>query len=302
MNGIILPPPLKAGDKIAIISPASIINPDYVEGAVAALRQEGWDACPMEHALGEWGSYSGTPDDRIADITEAFTNPEYKAVMCSRGGYGMVQLLDRLPEELFTSTPKWLIGFSDISAFHALMSRYGIASIHASICKHLALHGTDDKCSRALFGILRGAKPVYEVNAHPWNREGEASGTLVGGNMAVLGGLVGTPYDIYSRDNAILFFEDIAEPIYKVERMLYQLKLNGTLDRAKGIIIGRFTEYKGDRNHKTMEEVFRQFTSQLSCPVAYDFPVGHIDENLPLIESAPVTLSVNSGAVKLEFV
>lgn len=301
MNDIIFPPSLKAGDKIAVISPASKINPDYVYGASTVLSQEGWELCPMEHALGECGTYSASVDDRVADVVEAFSNPEYKAVMCSRGGYGMVHLLDKLPKELFTSSPKWLIGFSDISAFHALMSAYGIASVHSSMCKHLALHGAGDKCNRALFGILRGEKPFYEIPAHPWNKTGEACGTLVGGNMAVLGGLVGTPYDIYSRENAILFFEDIAEPIYKVERMLYQLKLNGTLDRAKGIIVGRFTEYKSDKNHRIVEEVFRQFTDELTCPVVYDFPVGHVDENLPLIESAPVTLSVNSDTTQLHF-
>lgn len=302
MGSVVFPPSLRSGDKIAVVSPASKINPDYVTGAKEALSEIGWELCPMEHALGEKGTYSGTLDDRLNDFIEAFTNPEYKAVMCSRGGYGAVHLLDKLPAELFTAYPKWLVGFSDISALHAFMSHKGVASVHASMCKHLALKGVDDPASRALIGILRGGRPVYEVNAHPWNREGESSGELVGGNMAVLGGLVGTPYDIYSRDGAILFFEDIAEPIYKVERMLYQLKLNGTLDRAKGIIIGRFTEYKSDLNHQCVEEVFRQFTSGLSCPVVYDFPVGHIDENLPLIESAPVTLTVRKDGVRLEFV
>lgn len=302
MGSVIFPPSLQPGDKIAVVSPASKINPDYVTGAQKALRQVDWELCPMAHALGEEGSYSGSIDDRLCDFIEAFNNPEYKAVMCSRGGYGAVHLLDKLPPTLFTKSPKWLIGFSDISALHALMSCRSVASVHASMCKHFALKGVDDPCSQALIDILRGGKPVYEVETHPWNREGKASGELVGGNMAVLGGLVGTPYDIYARDGAILFFEDIAEPIYKVERMLYQLKLNGTLDRAKGIIIGRFTEYKSDLNHRCVEEVFHQFISTLSCPVVYDFPVGHIDENLPLIESAPVTLTVRKDGVRLEFI
>lgn len=122
-------------------------------------------------------------------------------------------------------------------------------------------------------------------------------GTLVGGNMAVLGGLIGTRYDIFSSPDPVIFIEDIAEPIYKVERLLYQLRFAGVLSRAKGIIVGQFTEYRPDRNYTAMYDMIRDMTRGLGIPVAFDFPIGHVDGNMPVIESAPCCLSVTDEGV-----
>lgn len=295
----VFPRPLREGDRIAVVSPASSIDPALVEGAVPVLEAQGWRPYVAKSALGRSGSYSGSVEARLADLTEALTDPEVRAVMCSRGGYGAVHLLERFPVDSFLADPKWIIGFSDISALHALVSTLGVASVHGSMCKNLALNGGKDYCSQALFDILRGDSMRYITPPHRYNRYGEAEGTLVGGNMAVLGGLIGTPFDIFNREDPVIFIEDIAEPIYKVERLLYQLRLNGTLRRAKGLIVGRFTEYKADRNYADIYDMIREMTADLMIPTAFDFPAGHIDGNLPLVESARCRLAVGEGSVVL---
>ena len=294
---VIYPRTLVEGDRIAIVSPASCIDPALVEGALPVLRAEGWDPYIAPSALGCEGSYSGSAEARAADLYEALLDPSVRAVLCSRGGYGAIHLLEGFPSGAFLADPKWIVGFSDISALHALASRLGVASVHSSMCKNLAINHGGDVAARALFGILRGEGVRYEVAAHPYNIYGTASGTLVGGNMAVLGGLIGTRYDIFSYPDPVIFIEDIAEPIYKVERLLYQLRFAGVLSRAKGIIVGQFTEYRPDRNYTAMYDMIRDMTRGLGIPVAFDFPIGHVDGNMPVIESAPCCLSVTDEGV-----
>ncbi|HRF68687.1 MAG TPA: LD-carboxypeptidase [Muribaculum sp.] len=298
---VIYPAPLRDGDVIAVISPASIIEPDYVTGTVEVLRRHGWTPEVSRHALGRHGSYSGSVDERLADLNDAICDPAVRAILCSRGGYGTVHLLDRFPKKAFMSDPKWIIGFSDISALHAMASSMNVASIHSPMCKHLAADGGNDYCSQSLFSILRGERPEYTTATHPYNKTGETEGIVVGGNLAVLDALISTPYDIFVRSGSILFIEDIAEPIYKVERMLYRLKLSGIFDRINGLLVGRFTEYNADRNYKDMYDMIREMTSPLNIPVAFDFPVGHVDFNLPLIESAPARLIVDRDRVNLTY-
>lgn len=287
---MIYPRPLSAGDKIAIVSPASAINPDYVDGAASTIAAAGWTPVVYPGALGRSGSYSGSTTQRLNDLTRALTDPSVRAILCSRGGYGAVHLLDHISQLPLADDPKWLIGFSDISALHALMQAKGIASIHASMAKQLA-KGVDHPINRLLFNILRGQENNYTFPPHPYNRHGAVTARLVGGNLAVLAGLIATPYDLLQPDT-LLFIEDIAEPIYKVERILYQLRLKGVLQRLKGLIVGRFTEYSPDANHPSMERMIADMTAPYAYPVAFNIPVGHIDDNIPLIQGSTVTLTV----------
>lgn len=296
---LIKPQALPHGSRVAIVSPASIIDPAYVEGAVTTLRSWGYEPVVSPHALGSCGSYSGTVQERVADLASALTDPTVRAVLCSRGGYGTVHLLEAISRLPLRDDPKWIIGFSDISALHALMASRGIASIHGSMCKHLALQPGGHPAT-ALRAILRGEYPSYDAPAHTLNRPGAATGRLVGGNMAVLGGLTGTPYDIFA-PGTVLFIEDIAEPIYKVERLLYQLRLNGVLGSLAGIVVGRFTDYRPDRNYPDMYAMIADMTAPYGYPVAFDFPCGHTDDNMPLIESLDVTLTVGEGGTRLVY-
>ena len=297
---MIFPAPLKKGDKIAIVSPASHIKPEYVDGAVQVISQMGYEPVVSVHCKGEHGSYSGTIEERLGDFMEALHNPDVKAILCSRGGYGVVHLLEYLDADDMAANAKWVIGFSDISALHAAMVNAGVVSVHASMAKHLTQFGVDDEATVALFNILQGKLPTYQTPSHAFNKPGTASGTLTGGNMAVLCGLLDTDFDLLSRGD-ILFIEDVGEEVYKIERMLYNLRLSGVLPMIKGLIVGRFTDYRNpDGNGDSMEQMVKRMVEPYDIPVAFDFPVGHVDENMPLIEGAQVTLTV-ADTVTLQF-
>lgn len=297
-SDIIYPAPLQPGDRVAIVSPASAINPEYIDGAVATLRQWGYESTVAPHARGTSGSYSSPMTDRAEDLADALTDPSIRAIICSRGGYGTVHLLESTAQLPLGNDPKWIVGFSDISVLHALMATRGIASIHGSMCKHLTLQ-PDGIPATTLRHILRGERPTYHHPSHPLNRAGTATGKLAGGNMAVLGGLIGTRFDMI-KPGTVLFIEDIAEPIYKVERLLYQLRLSGVLPGIAGLVVGRFTDWRPDRNYSDIYTMIADMVAPYSYPVAFDFPIGHVDDNMPVIVSSTVTLSVGDDGVKME--
>lgn len=298
-----IPAPIRQGDRIAIVSPASVIEPQLVEGAASTLRALGYEPLVMPHALGRSGTYSGTPDERFADIAAALADHSVRAILCSRGGYGAVHLLDRLDPVVAgtVGNPKWLIGFSDISALHALWYRHGIPSLHASMARQLSL-GTDTVATERLLSLLAGNPFSLEWFNHTGvpNRPGSVTATVTGGNLAVLDALVSTPYDTLRPGN-ILFIEDIAEPVYKIERMLYRLALSGVLARIAGLVVGRFTEYRPDLNHTSMEAMISEMVDRYSFPVAFGAPIGHIgSDNMPVLHGATVTMTVRANHCVLQ--
>lgn len=298
---MIYPAPLKRGDKIVILSPASHIRHEYVDAACRILSDWGFVPVVSDHCKGSVGIYSGTVEERLADLKAALADHSVRAIMCSRGGYGVVHLLEHLTDGDFSADPKWIIGFSDISAMHAAAVNAGVVSLHAPMTKQFATRGADDECVKIIHSILCGEKPEYHEPAHKFNRTGEASGTIVGGNLAVLCGLTGTSRELL-KGGQILFIEDVGEAVYRIERMLYNLRLNGTLENVKGMIVGRFTDYTNpDGNGESMEDMVRRMVEPYSFPVAFDFPIGHIDRNLPMLEGAEARLSVKPDGVTLQF-
>ena len=295
---ILTPRPLRRGDRIAIVSPAGIIKPQIVYNCLPVLADRGWIPYVGENTFNREGTYAGTDDERYSDLETAFLDPDTRAIICARGGYGAVHLLDRLDRLPVRDDPKWVVGYSDISALHALMTRKGIKSLHAPMTKHIAQFLGEDDDSRLLFKKLEGATTDVEVEAHPLNRPGKAEGLLVGGNLAVIAGLVSTPFDVI-RPGTILFIEDIAEPIYKVERILYTLRLSGALGSLGGLIVGQFTDYAPDRNSPTMEAMISRMVETFDFPVAFGFPVGHVDHNIPMTCSSKVVLDVSSDMTLL---
>jgi muramoyltetrapeptide carboxypeptidase len=307
---MINPPSLRAGDRIAVISPATTVKEEYVRGAETFLRSAGFMPVVMPSALGPAdGSYAASGARRLSDLLTALADDDVRCILCARGGYGCVHLLDGVDASAVAAHPKWLVGFSDISALHALWQKAGVMSLHAPMAKHLATSESDDAVTESMISILTGkGRMDYRVAPSPYNRSGRARGRLRGGNLAVLNSLAATPYDILTvnhDEDVILFVEDISEAIYAVERMLTRLWLSGTLSRIKGLIIGRFTEYKPDRNFNSMEEMADALLTRYGIsgiPVAFEFPVGHVPYNLPLIEGEEVDLSVMPGEVTLKSV
>ncbi len=295
---MIIPRSLGPGAKIAIVSPSSIIKPQNVYNALPVLRDRGWEPVVSPHAFDRHGSFAGTADNRYSDLAEALTDPEVDAILCSRGGYGAVHLLERLARLPLEDTPKWLIGFSDISALHALLTSRGIASIHAPMAKALADHGGDNADNRALLDFLAGEGLEYSLDPSPMNRPGDATGLLVGGNLSVISDLVGTPFDVI-KPRRILFIEDVNEPIYKIERMLYQLRLSGVLADLAGLIVGKFSGCAPDADFASVNNIVADLTRDYSYPVAYDIPVGHVTHNIPLVCGAACSLSVGESSVEI---
>ena len=289
--GNIYPPALRHGDTVAIVSPAGKIEPCKVENAVLALQAEGWNVKIGRYALGDKDGFSGTPQQRLSDLVWAFSDPEVKAVICSRGGYGAVHLLQDLETSLTPlATPKWLVGFSDISALHSWINHRGLVSIHGPMSKDIA-KGTKEISVERMFQILRGDKTEFIFPSSPFDRPGLATGPLVGGNFSVIADLFGTPYNVIE-PGTILFIEDLSEPIYKIQRVLYQLRLNGVLSQLGGLIVGQFTNYTPGIGYETMEDMIYQMVEPYDYPVAMNLPCGHIDSNMPLILGAKITLRV----------
>ena len=294
------PTPLQPGDSIAIVSPASAIDPALVRGAADTIARLGYKPLIMHHTIGRRGSYSASAAERLSDIAQALNDTAVRAILCSRGGYGAVHLLPEL--DSIITDPKWLIGFSDITALHALWARHDIVSIHSSMARQLA-DGPQSEPTDRLFDILTGGSPTMSwVNTTTGtNRPGTATGRLVGGNLAVLDALAATPY-YTPRSGDILFIEDIAEPIYKVERILWRMRLSGLLDNLAGLIVGRFTEYKPDRNYETIEAMIADMTASTAYPIAFNAPIGHIGpDNLPLMHGATATLDVTADGATLAY-
>lgn len=298
MAQTIYPSPLKQGDKIAILAPAGPIKPAPVDSAAKVLKDLGYEPVIYPHTFGEFGHFSGTHDERFLDLAAAFTDPEIRAILCARGGYGVVHNLDKLSALPLTADPKWVIGFSDISALHALMASKDIASIHSSMAKQVAL-GPDNADNAELFAILKGEFPSYTFEPNEYNHTGHAEGKLLGGNLAVIADLISTPFDII-QPGTILFIEDVSEPIYKIERILYQLRLSEVLPKLKGLIIGQFTEYRPDDNHPSMEAMIAEALADYPyLPVAFNIPIGHVDHNVPVIESSQAVLDITPDSVTL---
>lgn len=295
---ILTPPALQPGDRVAILSPAGIIKPQLVYTTLPVLVDQGWVAYVGENTFARHGTYAGTDEQRYNDLEAALTDPDTRAIICSRGGYGAVHLLEKLNRLPLRDDPKWIVGYSDISALHALMTSHGIKSIHAPMTKHIAESLGKDEDTQRLFALLSGETPDVTVNPHPKNRHGTVTGTLLGGNLAVISGLISTPFDVF-RPGSILFIEDVSEPIYKIERILYTLKLNGILSQLEGLIVGKFTNYVPDRDNATMEDMIYKMVEEYDYPVTFDFPIGHVDHNIPMLCSSTSTLKVTPQSVTL---
>lgn len=300
----IIPRALTEGSTIAIISPAGIAREPATTQAAEVLRSWGYNVRIMPHACGRHGSFSGSVEERLADITAALTDSEAGAILCSRGGYGAVHLLPLIPRELIRENAKWLIGFSDVSALHALWLSAGVASVHGPMAKHICSsvqeNSANPKDLQYLTDILtRGRQPHYDIDPHPLNVGGRAQGILVGGNFSVISALASTPYDPLTTPESILFIEDINEPVYKIERLMWRLMMSPCIANIRGLIVGDFTGVAPDINHHSMYDMISAAVAGRGIPVAFGFPAGHGAESNALLLGAEATLEVGSDGVSI---
>ena len=302
---LVMPAALKAGDTIAIVSPSS--TPDSMTLVKGCQTLSEWGYVPVvgAHVRSSYHGFAGTADERAADLLWALRDSTVKAIMCSRGGDGAVQVLRRIPLHEFRRHPKWVLGFSDITALHSAEVAAGVMSIHSSMCDGISLRGERDSVNAILQRLLQGEMPSYRVPAHPLNQPGEAEGILVGGNLSVFCGLASSEYDFLNRadEGLILFIEDTGEAMSKVDRMLHQIEIRGILPRLKGIIVGHFSKYKSPENgFADMYEMLHEYLQHYDIPVCYDFPVGHHSGlNYPMVQGGRVLLRVGPSATDIIF-
>jgi len=241
---MITPPWLKKGDTVGLVAPASYVKAEELEQFLAILDSWGLNAVLGKNLYRRKNSFAGNDEQRASDFQQMLDDPAVKAVLCARGGYGSIRIADKLDFSRFKENPKWIIGCSDVTVLHTMIQKMlNTESLHAIMPRHIKSGKKDlsslESLKKAIFGKLNG----YTVKPVRQNRMGEASGTLVGGNLSVLYSMRGTKFDIDTAGK-ILFIEDIGEYLYHIDRMIMNLKISGKLKDCSGRIVGGISVMK----------------------------------------------------------
>lgn len=296
----ITPPFLKAGDTVAILATARKHIVKTMQPTIDLLESWGLKVV-IGNTIGlEQNQLAGSDEERTADLQLQLDNPSIKAIWCARGGYGTVRVVDKIDFSKFLSHPKWLVGFSDVTVLHNHLNTMGYKSIHGIM--PISLAKATPEAIETLRKALFGEKLSYEIEAHPMNKKGKATAELVGGNLSILYSLLGSPSAIECKDK-ILYIEDLDEYLYHIDRMMMNLKRNGCLESLKGIIVGSMTEMKDNDIPwgKNALEIVKEITQELSVPMIFNFPAGHIHDNRALILGNQVTIEVTEDCSKVVF-
>jgi len=299
-----LPPYVKPGDLVSIAAPARWVDPADVQNFLSMLEQEGLKTITGS-IFARHHQFAGEDKDRLDDLQHMLDHPDIKAIFCARGGYGTLRLLDKIDLKGFAEHPKWVVGFSDITALHAyLQMRIGVASIHAAMpYTFREVSDIENPAAASLFGILKGEFPSYTVPSHSLNRKGKSSGILLGGNLSVLYSLTGTLFQ-FPTMGAILFLEDVDEYLYHIDRMMQNLKLAGMLENLAGLVVGGLTDMHDNEVPfgKDAAEIIREAVEEFDFPVCFDFPAGHMEENMAMVMGRQVSLEVTENGSRLEYI
>lgn len=304
---IIIPPYLKPGDMVGITAPAGYILREGIIPAATLMQQWGFKI-RVGYTIGKKDfTFGGTDEERLQDFQMLLDDPQIKAVMCARGGYGAVRIIDKLDWTKFKAHPKWIIGFSDITVIHShLNKKLGVASIHSKMCNSFpdVWEAAPELQKSTIISIqkaLVGKKMQYTAPYNNYNKTGSATGTLVGGNLKTIESLAASASDI-NTDGKILFVEDTGEYLYSIDRMFWNLKRSGKLSKLAGLIVGGIKikqdapdEYFG----KTVYEIISEKIKEYNYPVCFDFPVGHQVDNFALKCGIKHKLQVASSGTSL---
>ncbi len=295
------PQPLKKGDKIAVICPASYISVDLTE-AYEVLKNWGLEPIIYSSVTAQHHQFAGSDTLRAKDFQEALDNPEIKAIIAGRGGYGCVRIIDQIDFSSFEKRPKWIVGFSDITAIHShIQHNFQIPTIHGQMVKSF-LDASEESLTtlrNALFG--ENVDISFSNSTYP-NRTGSAKGILTGGNLALLQSVLSSPSDV-DYEGKLLFIEDVGESHYNIDRMLWTLKRAGKLDKLAGLIVGSFTDLKDSDPAfgQQFEDIIMDKVREFDYPIAFGFPAGHIEDNRALMFGKEVQLMVEEENIKLTY-
>lgn len=297
---ILIPPRLRPGDRIGIISPAGPVAASDLKPGLDLLASRGFRIREAPHLYDRNGYLAGKDEDRLSDLHAMFCDEEIAAIFCARGGYGSLRLLDQIDYDLIRTHPKILMGYSDITALLcAIHTRTGLVTFHGPMVRGMSTVSGDSLL--AFLGVLMTDEPLrLTPPAASCGLPGEAEGPLVGGNLSLLCHLVGTPY-LPSLEGAILFVEDKGEPLYRIDRMVTHLSLAGSLEGVAGLIVGDFIDCGDPRE---IDRIFMEVASRLRIPMITRFPIGHGPGNftLPLgmparLDTRRMTLTTAGGCV-----
>jgi muramoyltetrapeptide carboxypeptidase len=298
-----IPPYLKKGDTIGLVCPAGFMPVEKVSECLRVINENWGFTTKVGTTIGQQYHYfSGTDEERIEDFQHMLDDDNVKAILCARGGYGLGRIIDRIDFTRFKENPKWIIGFSDVTILHSHIYRnYYTSTLHAPMANAFNEDGYKNEFVQSLRHALEGKKIKYQLPVHGLNRKGEGIGELVGGNLALLAHLVGTGSDLKTKGR-LLFIEDVGEYLYNIDRMMYQLKRSGKLDKLAGLIVGRFTDMKDTENPfgQTAYEIIRDIVAEYDYPVCYEFPVSHDEKNYALKIGVGYKLKVGKNKVTLE--
>ncbi|WP_051949734.1 LD-carboxypeptidase [Prevotella sp. FD3004] len=293
------PPFLKEGDEVALISPAYWMAEETILHAAAVI--ENWGLRPVigpNTTCLNVEAYAGTADERAADLRWAFENERIKAVICTRGGYGSIHLLNRIPPEFYQQHPKWLIGHGDITTLLYALTGAGVMCIHGPMASHIGSH--QDLSTALIRDLLFGKLPQYQIPTNANNRYGHAEGILVGGNLASYAAIAGTKFQLSHNQDIILFIEECEESLHDIDRLFYMLQLQLNFKNVKGIIFGSFNSIRYDLSFGSVEQMLVAHLQGYDIPVCCGFPAGS-DISLPMIEGAPCSLDVTPEGSVLTF-
>ncbi len=297
-----IPPYLKKGDTIGITCPAGYMAKEKAQTCIDTLQQWGFQVM-VGKTLGSNSNnyFSGTDEERLFELQAMLDSDGINAILCGRGGYGVSRIIDKLDFTKFRKKPKWVMGYSDITVLHChLHSKLKIASLHSPMAAAFNDSLKGNEFIQSLQKAIKGKKAKYKSGIYSFNKTGKAQGELVGGNLALLVNMIGTPSDINTK-NKILFIEDIGEYIYSTDRMMQQLKRSGKLDKLAGLVVGNFTDTKDTERPfgKTLYQAIHDVAKDYNYPVCFNFPVGHSKENYALKVGVEYELSISNKAVSL---
>ncbi len=288
---------LKAGDTVAIVAPSGILKNRVgeIHQAQALLKSWGLYSVVGKHVFNQANHFAGTDDERCEDFQQALDDPKIKAIWCARGGYGAVRILDKLDFSKFKQQPKWIIGYSDITAIHNQIHNEGVESLHALMCVSLTKDLSEIEASISTFKNTLFGKPLsYTLKGSKYNRSGTATGQLVGGNLTMLHTMLGSKTSI-DTSGKILFIEEIGEYKYHIDRMLQSLKRAGYFDNCNGVIVGDMTKLRKNTTlwGTSIEQLILDALADYDFPIAFGMPAGHEKDNRALILGRTIDLTVN---------
>lgn len=305
----IRPPFLRIGDTVAVVAASYLATDTTIARSCRVLKEWGFvpvvaDNIRKNHipkTRDTVSYYPGSVREQVDAIRCALENDSVKALICARGGYGSIHLLENFPLDEFKAHPKWLVGYSDVTTLHCMLTASGVMSIHGAMCSSFSGKDEPDDSVLKMRDLLLGDVPLYEIPPHPYNCKGKAEGILVGGNMITMAALSGTGFDPAALDGAILFIEEVQEKMHSIDRLFNMLLLQGKMSGIKGIIFGEFKNCPRDLPFESVEQMLSQYTSRLGIPICFGFPAGHGKVNMPLVEGARVVLDVTDEGTELSF-